>query len=72
MANLGTSPRDDGITRITQTAEFRPEGLLGRFYWFGVAPFHRFVFPGLLAGIIADAENQGHQRQADAKLRPHS
>ena len=44
-------------TRITQSAEFRPRGLLGRIYWLGVAPFHRFVFPGLLAGIIADAES---------------
>ena len=44
-------------TRITQTAEFRPRGLLGRIYWLAVAPFHRFVFPGLLAGIIADAES---------------
>jgi hypothetical protein len=46
-------------TRITQTAEFRPRGLLGRIYWLAVAPFHRFVFPGLLAGMIADAESAG-------------
>lgn len=46
-------------TRITQTAEFRPRGLLGRIYWLAVAPFHRFVFPGLLAGIVADAESVG-------------
>ncbi len=61
------SPGDGGITRITQTAEFRPQGLLGRVYWLGVAPFHRFVFPGLLAGIIADAEIRGNQARADAK-----
>jgi uncharacterized protein YbjT (DUF2867 family) len=42
--------------RITQTAEFRPRGLLGRLYWVSVAPFHRFVFPGLLRGIVADSE----------------
>jgi uncharacterized protein YbjT (DUF2867 family) len=46
-------------TGITQTAEFRPRGLLGRIYWLAVAPFHRFVFPGLLAGIITDAESAG-------------
>lgn len=45
----------DGAT-ITQTARFHPRGLLGRLYWIAVAPFHRFVFPGLLAGICADAE----------------
>ena len=42
--------------RITQTAEFRPRGLLGRLYWVSVAPFHRFVFPGMLRGIVADSE----------------
>jgi len=49
-------PSDHGGAQITQTAEFRPRGLLGRIYWLGVAPFHRFVFPGLIAGVVADAE----------------
>ena len=44
--------------RVTQTAAYRPKGLLGRAYWLGVAPFHRFVFPGLLEGIAADAESR--------------
>jgi uncharacterized protein YbjT (DUF2867 family) len=48
-------PDGAGAT-ITQTARFHPRGLLGRLYWIAVAPFHRFVFPGLLAGICADAE----------------
>jgi uncharacterized protein YbjT (DUF2867 family) len=43
-------------TQITQTAEFRPRGLLGRLYWCAVAPFHRLIFPGLLLGIIHDAQ----------------
>lgn len=42
-------------TRIVQTARFRPRGLLGRLYWLTVAPFHRLVFPGLLAGVADDA-----------------
>ena len=41
---------------ITQTARFHPRGLVGRLYWIAVAPFHRFIFPGLLAGIGHDAE----------------
>ena len=45
----------DGGTVVTQSATFRPRGLWGRAYWYGVAPFHRFVFPGMLAGILADA-----------------
>ncbi len=44
---------------VTQTALFRPRGLSGRLYWYGVAPFHRFVFPGMVSGIVADAEANG-------------
>lgn len=46
----------NGATRVTQVASFQPRGLLGRVYWYAVAPFHGLVFPGLLAGVIADAE----------------
>jgi hypothetical protein len=48
-------PTPTGAT-IIQTARFHPRGLLGRAYWIAVAPFHRFIFPGLLAGICGDAE----------------
>ncbi|CAB4362847.1 MAG: DUF2867 domain-containing protein [Actinobacteria bacterium] len=47
---------DDTGATITQTARFHPRGLLGRLYWVAVAPFHRWIFPGLLAGICADGE----------------
>ena len=47
---------DGAGSTITQTARFHPRGLLGRLYWLAVAPFHRFIFPGLLAGLCADAE----------------
>lgn len=43
---------------ITQTARFKPRGLWGRLYWCGVWPFHFLIFPGLLKGIIRDAENR--------------
>lgn len=52
------SPSEGVGTHITQPAEFRPRGLLGRVYRLAVAPFHRFVFPGLLLRIIADAESE--------------
>jgi uncharacterized protein YbjT (DUF2867 family) len=45
-------------TRVSQTATFRPRGLWGRAYWLAVAPFHRFVFPGMLAGIVGEAESR--------------
>jgi uncharacterized protein YbjT (DUF2867 family) len=51
-------------SRIIQIAEFRPHGLLGRLYWFGVAPFHRLVFPALLNGIAADARELAELRSA--------
>jgi uncharacterized protein YbjT (DUF2867 family) len=38
--------------RITQTATFRPLGLLGRMYWYSVLPFHGFIFKGMLSSII--------------------
>ena len=50
--------REGDVTTITQTALFRPRGLLGRLYWWSVAPFHRFVFPGLLEGILRLAAKQ--------------
>ncbi len=46
-------------TRVTQTATFRPRGLLGRMYWLAVAPFHRLVFPGMLAGVLTEAATPG-------------
>jgi uncharacterized protein YbjT (DUF2867 family) len=55
-AHGGGADGGDGSTEIIQTAEFRPKGLLGRVYWLGVAPFHRFIFPVMLNGIVADAE----------------
>ena len=36
---------------ITQTATFRPLGLLGRLYWYSVLPFHVLVFKGMLKNI---------------------
>ena len=44
--------------RITQEATFVPRGLWGRAYWYSVAPFHQFVFPGMLDGLVADAEQR--------------
>ncbi len=51
------SPSTRGST-ITQRATFKPRGLVGRAYWYSIAPFHRFVFPGMLAGVVRDAERR--------------
>ena len=52
---LSTEPEG---TRVVQSAEFRPKGLVGRLYWLTTAPFHRLIFPGLLAGIVSDSESE--------------
>jgi len=34
--------------KLLQTATFRPWGLLGRFYWYAVMPFHGIIFNGMI------------------------
>jgi hypothetical protein len=36
---------------LTQTATFRPLGVLGRLYWYAVLPFHGFIFNGMISKI---------------------
>ena len=43
----------DGITELTQTARFLPHGLLGMAYWYGLDPFHKQIYPGMLRSIAA-------------------
>lgn len=38
---------------LVQTATFRPKGLLGRLYWYGVYPLHVAVFRGMARKIAA-------------------
>lgn len=37
--------------QLVQTATFRPLGLLGRFYWYLVLPFHGIIFKGMVKRI---------------------
>lgn len=43
--------RFEGTTLI-QTATFRPRGLSGRLYWYGVYPLHVLIFKGMLRSIV--------------------
>ncbi|HEX9164719.1 MAG TPA: DUF2867 domain-containing protein, partial [Gemmatimonadales bacterium] len=47
-----------GLERCTlhMTALFKPRGLFGLLYWYGVVPFHNVVFRGMLKGIMRDAK----------------
>jgi uncharacterized protein YbjT (DUF2867 family) len=38
----------DNENILTQTATFRPLGLLGRIYWYSVLPFHAIIFKGMM------------------------
>jgi len=37
--------------KVIQTATFRPQGILGRLYWYSVLPFHGLIFKGMLDEI---------------------
>ncbi len=39
-------------TEIIQEASFAPRGLGGQIYWYGILPFHAFVFPTMLRNIV--------------------
>lgn len=43
----------DGRPQLRQTATFRPQGLLGRLYWFSVLPFHFLLFPRMVRKLAA-------------------
>ena len=49
-------PTPNGGTQLTQRAVFYPHGLSGHAYWWSVAPFHGFVFPGMAAHVAESAE----------------
>lgn len=49
------TPRLGGGAHVRQRAVFAPRGLAGHAYWWSVAPFHSFVFPGMVQGAVAEA-----------------
>ena len=51
-------PRPDGGSILHQRAVFYPRGLSGHGYWWSVAPFHRFVVPGMAQHVVDEAERQ--------------
>ena len=46
----------NGKTRVTQTAVFKPRGLWGITYWYLMLPFHHYIFTGMLAQTVRRAE----------------
>ncbi len=43
-------------SRLRQRALFAPKGLLGRLYWWSLAPFHGMIFPAMANTLARSAE----------------
>ncbi|MBM3695864.1 MAG: SDR family oxidoreductase [Actinobacteria bacterium] len=52
-------PMEEGAD-LVQTAIFRPRGLLGRLYWYIMAPFHSYIFPRMAWKMAAAAEERSY------------
>ena len=39
---------DAGSHALEQLAAYRPQGLLGRLYWYSVLPFHGIIFKSMV------------------------
>jgi hypothetical protein len=62
MLSFEIVPNDDRTesSTLTQTARFKPKGLMGLAYWYAVMPLHGLVFEGMLQGIRRAAERVAH------------
>jgi len=47
---------EQGRPTLYQEATFRPQGILGRLYWYSVLPLHYFVFNGMIRNISQYAD----------------
>jgi hypothetical protein len=57
---------------LEQQALFKPRGLFGILYWYGVLPFHSTVFSGMIAGIRKKAIEIAADPRTIAKALPAS
>jgi uncharacterized protein YbjT (DUF2867 family) len=57
LLSFSIAPLPGGRCRLTQVARFKPRGLSGLAYWYGVLPLHAVVFSGMLEGIRRHAES---------------
>jgi uncharacterized protein YbjT (DUF2867 family) len=63
------TPAAEAACTLTQTARFKPRGLLGLCYWYAVAPLHGIVFKGMLNGIRRAAEGNALPLASDKEPR---
>ena len=65
-------PKEAGeapVTELTLEARFRPTGLTGLAYWYGVLPLHEIVFPLMTRGIRREAESRYRERLSFSSAR---
>ncbi|MBN1446470.1 MAG: SDR family oxidoreductase [Bacteroidetes bacterium] len=55
-------PKEDGTSRLFQTARYYPRGITGLLYWYSVYPLHVLVFRGMARAIARKAEEMGKER----------
>ena len=51
LLEFGIHPVSENRTEILQLSRFLPRGLFGMLYWYGLYPFHQWVFKGMLRRI---------------------
>ena len=44
--------KPDGTQALEQLAAYRPQGLLGRAYWYSIVPLHAIIFKGMIENIV--------------------
>lgn len=60
---FSATPAAGGRTLLRQTAYFQPTGVFGLLYWYGLYPFHRIIFRGMIAALARQAERRGVPRR---------
>jgi uncharacterized protein YbjT (DUF2867 family) len=55
---------EDNQTRLSQTAFFAPKGLFGLLYWYGLSPFHSWIFSSLIKRLGERSEQNAAQDSA--------
>jgi uncharacterized protein YbjT (DUF2867 family) len=54
----------DGTHAVEQLAAYRPQGLLGRLYWYSVLPFHGIIFKGMVKNLVEYPSEVGKVAEA--------
>jgi len=51
LLEIQITDRKKGRTELRMLSRFLPKGLFGILYWYGLYPFHQWIFSGMLQGI---------------------